>query len=158
MFESRRGHIWRLFHLWLRFITVGGRSAHLAYHVHKSGRKTSIIIIILIYHPGSNYTRIMPEGCSIFHFTSLPFDELVNHVDKSGFKQKQLRFKTTVYVIHNHLWFSKPHTELPITDTMRNNFKNQGHWICFTSSIGPSLLKRYGIVQTITSRFQYSTQ
>ena len=41
-FESRRGHIWRLFHLWLRFITFGGCSAHLAYHVHKSGRKTSI--------------------------------------------------------------------------------------------------------------------
>ena len=33
-----------LFHLWRRFITFGGRSAHLAYHVHKSGRKTSIII------------------------------------------------------------------------------------------------------------------
>jgi len=42
VFESRRGHIWRLFRLWLRLITFGGRSAHLAYHVHKSGRKTSI--------------------------------------------------------------------------------------------------------------------
>ena len=39
------GHIWRLFHLWLCFITFGGRLAHLAYHVHKSGRKTLIIII-----------------------------------------------------------------------------------------------------------------
>jgi hypothetical protein len=29
----------------IRFITLGGRSAHLAYHVYKSGRKTSIIII-----------------------------------------------------------------------------------------------------------------
>jgi len=46
MFEYRRGHIWRLFRLWLRLITFGGRSAHLAYLVHKSGRKTSIIIII----------------------------------------------------------------------------------------------------------------
>jgi len=36
-----------LFHLWLLFITFGGRSAYLAYHVHKSGRKTSIIIIII---------------------------------------------------------------------------------------------------------------
>ena len=44
-FESQRGHIWRLFHLRLRFITFGGRSVHLAYLVHKSGRKTSIIII-----------------------------------------------------------------------------------------------------------------
>ena len=46
MFESWRGYIWRVFHLWLCFITFGGSSAHLAYHVHKSGRKTSIIIII----------------------------------------------------------------------------------------------------------------
>ena len=44
VFESRCGHIWRLFHLWLRFITVGGHSAHLSCHVDKSGRKTSIII------------------------------------------------------------------------------------------------------------------
>ena len=43
MFESRRGHIWRLFHLWLRFVTFGGRSAHLAYHLYKSRHKTSII-------------------------------------------------------------------------------------------------------------------
>jgi len=46
-FELRRGHIWRVFHLWLRFITLGGRSARLAYHVQKSGHKTSIIIIII---------------------------------------------------------------------------------------------------------------
>ena len=48
-FESRRGHIWRVFHLRLRFVTVGGRSAHLAYRVTESGRKTSIIIIIIIF-------------------------------------------------------------------------------------------------------------
>ena len=42
-FESRRGHMWRMFHLWLLFIILGGRSAHLTYYVHKSGRKTSII-------------------------------------------------------------------------------------------------------------------
>ena len=46
VFESRHGHIWRMFHLWLRFTTFGGRSAHLAYHVHRSGRKTPIIIIL----------------------------------------------------------------------------------------------------------------
>jgi len=46
VFGSRRGHIWRLVHLWLRFITFGGRSVHLAYRVHKNGRKTSIIIIL----------------------------------------------------------------------------------------------------------------
>ena len=49
VFESRRGHIWRLFRLSLRLITFGGRSAHLAYLVHKRGHKTSIIIIIIIY-------------------------------------------------------------------------------------------------------------
>ena len=47
VFESRGGHICRLFRLWLCIITSGGRSAHLAYLVHKSGCKTSIIIIIL---------------------------------------------------------------------------------------------------------------
>ena len=47
VFESWPGHIWRLFRLSLRFITFRGRSAHLAYLVHKSGRKTSIIIIII---------------------------------------------------------------------------------------------------------------
>jgi len=45
VFESRCGHIWRLFHLWLRFITVRGRSTYLVYHVLKSARKTPIIII-----------------------------------------------------------------------------------------------------------------
>jgi len=50
VFKSRRGHIWRLFCLSLRLITFGSRSAHLAYLVHKSGRKTSIIIIIIIKH------------------------------------------------------------------------------------------------------------
>ena len=41
-FESRRGNIWRVFHLWLRFITFGARSVYLACHMHKSGRKTLI--------------------------------------------------------------------------------------------------------------------
>jgi len=45
VFKYRRGHIWGSFHPWLRFITYGSRSAHLAYHAHKSGHKTSIIII-----------------------------------------------------------------------------------------------------------------
>jgi len=38
------GYIWRVFHLWLRFITFGGHSAQLAYHVHKSGCNTLIIL------------------------------------------------------------------------------------------------------------------
>jgi len=48
-FEPRRGHIWRVFHLRLRFVTFRGSSGHLAYYVHKSGRKTSITIIIIIH-------------------------------------------------------------------------------------------------------------
>ena len=40
VFESRHRHIWRVFYLWLRFITFGGHSAHLAYHVQKNGPKT----------------------------------------------------------------------------------------------------------------------
>jgi len=47
VFESRREHIWKVVHLWLHFITFGGRSAHLAYYVQKRGRKTPIIIIII---------------------------------------------------------------------------------------------------------------
>ena len=47
MFESRHGYIWRLFHLWLRFITFKGHLGHLAYHVHKSGHKTLIIILVV---------------------------------------------------------------------------------------------------------------
>jgi len=46
VFESRRGDIWRLFHLWLLFTVFRGRSAHLAYHMHKSGIKTPNIIFI----------------------------------------------------------------------------------------------------------------
>ena len=48
-FKSRHGHIWRVFHLWPRFITFGGGSAHLAYYVHKSGRKTPIFISNLFH-------------------------------------------------------------------------------------------------------------
>jgi len=41
-FEFWCGHIWMVFYLWHCLITFGGCSAHLAYHVHKSGHKTSI--------------------------------------------------------------------------------------------------------------------
>jgi len=43
-FLEKCPHIWRVFHLWLHFITFGGHSAHLSYCVHKSGHKTSIVI------------------------------------------------------------------------------------------------------------------
>jgi len=66
VFETRRGHIRRMFHLWLRFITFEGSSGHLAYHVHKSGPKTSIIIIIIIHeswsHSGGSFVPY-PQLC-----------------------------------------------------------------------------------------------
>ena len=58
VFESRRGHIWRLFGLSRRLITFEGRSAHLAYLVHKNGRKTTIIII------NHHHEHIVPAECA----------------------------------------------------------------------------------------------
>ena len=43
-FKPRLGYFRRVFHLSLRLITFGGRSAHLAYLVQKSGRKTTTFI------------------------------------------------------------------------------------------------------------------
>jgi len=40
-FKPRMGYVRRVFVLSLRLITFGGRSAHLAYLVHKGGRKTA---------------------------------------------------------------------------------------------------------------------
>ena len=72
MFESRHGHIWKLFHLRLRLITVGGRSAHLANNVHKRGRKTSIIIIIIIItHPQCYYWSYQSLYQVISYFSSV---------------------------------------------------------------------------------------
>ena len=75
-FESRSGHIWRVFHLWLHLITFGGRSAHLhlAYHVHKSGRKTSIIIIIQLDYLITAFIHIV----NIAHFTG-PWSSHIGH-------------------------------------------------------------------------------
>jgi len=64
VFESWSWHIWRLFHLWLRFITFGDCSAHLAYHAHKSGHKILIIIIIIIILQSSQVKKaIKHSGC-----------------------------------------------------------------------------------------------
>jgi len=43
-FEPRCWHIWRLFHFFDFTSFFGGRLAHLAYHVHKTGHKTLIVI------------------------------------------------------------------------------------------------------------------
>jgi len=45
-FECRRGHIWRVFRLWLRFITFGGCSVDLAHNVQN---QPYIYIYIYIY-------------------------------------------------------------------------------------------------------------
>ena len=96
VFESRRGHIWRLFRLLLRLIIFGGRSAQLAYLMHKSGRKTSIIIIyqhvwrlvpssrsttctIAMYH--DFYLRVpwlLPSSCTTT-FTIAMYHEFYHH-------------------------------------------------------------------------------
>jgi len=80
MFEFRRGYIWRLFHLWLCFITFGGWSAHLVCHVHKSGRKTSIIIIWSVFNwnlNSTNYLLYHIEVCKLCTI-SFVFWELLN--------------------------------------------------------------------------------
>ena len=77
-FESWHGHIWRVFHLWLCFITVGGCSAHLAHHVHKSGHKTSIIIMYGVlqnstpcyYLSLSLYLCVCVCMCGVFHVST----------------------------------------------------------------------------------------
>ena len=53
----------RLFRLWLRLITFRGHSAHLANLVHKSGRKTSIIITIIIIITDNPYMPLRFDGC-----------------------------------------------------------------------------------------------
>ena len=58
---------WMLFHLWLRFITFGGRSAHLGYRVHKSVRK------INNHHHHHLYTLYL----FISHFVSLRFSLII---------------------------------------------------------------------------------
>ena len=69
VFESRGGHIWMLFPLWLRFITVRGRSTHLAYHVHKSGRETFIII----FHVSSYWNKSWIKIITFFFLVWFPF-------------------------------------------------------------------------------------
>ena len=48
-FKPRPGYVRRVFHLSLRLVTFGGRSAHLAYLVHKSGCKTSTFTFSVTY-------------------------------------------------------------------------------------------------------------
>ena len=47
-FKLRPGYVGKAFRVSLRLITFGGRSAHLANLVHKSGRKTPIIVVVII--------------------------------------------------------------------------------------------------------------
>ena len=64
-FESRCGHICRVFHIWLRFITFGGHLAHLAYHVHK----------VAVKHQSSS--------CSYLKFLTCIIGEWSAHIRRS---------------------------------------------------------------------------
>jgi len=57
-----------VFHLGLPFINFGGRSAHLAYHVHQSGRKTSIIITIILMDGQEDWVQLMMMMMIIFDY------------------------------------------------------------------------------------------
>jgi len=70
-FDSRRGHIW--FHLWFRLITFRDCSAHLAYLVHKSGRKTSIIINHPIPHWSGFVKHLSPVDYQIRNTSNIAF-------------------------------------------------------------------------------------
>ena len=81
-FESRGGHIWRMLH---RFITSSSLSAHLAYHVHKSGR--------------NNQTSIIRRTCK----TGLPWS-----IDIISFVSFRIRFfSCRAHFICRLLWFIK---------------------------------------------------
>ena len=54
MFKSRYGYIWRLFHLWLRYITFEGPSAHLAYCI-------SVCTKVAVKHQSSSSSSKMPR-------------------------------------------------------------------------------------------------
>ena len=69
-FESRCGHIWRVFHLWPHFITFGSRLAHLTYHAHRCDHKTSIIIIqrslcpvLYLFNQPMDALKSVSDGC-----------------------------------------------------------------------------------------------
>ena len=95
-FESWHGHIWRLFYLWLCSITFGGCSAHLAYHVFKSGCKTPIIIIIIIITMIYN----LPHGPRLHH---LP----ISHRQGLHFLQGRYYTKHLSCVHHHYLNIKK---------------------------------------------------
>jgi len=79
-------HIWRVFHLWLHFITFGGRLTHLTHHVHKSGCKTSIIIIIAHTHAERGWEALLyhfNQMWVMLCFIVLPYTiyvKLLNHI------------------------------------------------------------------------------
>jgi len=89
VFESRCGHIWRMFHIWLCFINFGGCSAHLAYLAHKSGHNQSSIyrwikhhihLGIMIFNPttrrftvryATHFTTILIMVCVLIFYNKL---------------------------------------------------------------------------------------
>jgi len=118
VFESQHGLIWRLWHLWLGFITFGGCPAHLAYHVHKSGRKMSIIIIIL--SASTNNKRLM---CVLF-LSELP--TLINWESADYQSVATGRRPSTDVRLRLHLLFTLVQLDGEIID------------VCMTSLIRPA--------------------
>ena len=106
VFECRRGLIWRVFHLWLRFITFGGRSAHFAYHVHKSGHNTPIMIIII--YPKMNILK--------WSFS----DILYNRV--------RCDMVVLVYIMWTNVWLSTDFRMWPMTSGCHQPISFCLHW------------------------------
>jgi len=76
-YQINKLHICRGAPPWSSLITFGGRSAHLAYLVHKSGRKTSIIIT-------SIYVAALHFMIPIFSFQYMPSQVKLHNVSDFG--------------------------------------------------------------------------
>jgi len=102
VFESQRGHISRLFHLWLRFITYEGRSAHLVYHVHKSGCKTPIITeysmhICQLFLIGYSFrSNMAAEHIVVTYTLMLKVEDALDSFEEVQMKIKEIEDRRTV--------------------------------------------------------------
>jgi len=86
-FESQRRPIWRVFHLWHRFITFGCRSAHLAYRMHKSGHETST---------NTKYTITSEFYIYLYPLPNLDLMIRIVYM-RVNFSQMQTQLETSIY-------------------------------------------------------------
>ena len=61
------GYVRRVFHLSVRLIIIGGRSAHLAYLVHKSGRKTATFTFQHLDERCSPYLHLLTDSFIVIY-------------------------------------------------------------------------------------------